>query len=146
VRRGYFVAGLGAAQFALPGAVDRLRRPGEDENIVVLAATDPCQPFGASLPWPDSAGRPSRSAGALVVIDNGEPLVYIERGGKSLIAFPEASARPGWAKALALTINQKRARLEIAKIDGEPAGESGLTDLLEGAGFTRGYKGWGYRP
>jgi ATP-dependent Lhr-like helicase len=82
----------------------------------------------------------------LVVIDNGEPLVYIERGGKSLIAFPEASVRPGWAKALALTINQKRARLEIAKIDGEPAGESGLTDLLEGAGFTRGYKGWGYRP
>ena len=146
VRRGYFVAGLGAAQFALPGAVDRLRRPGEDENIVVLAATDPGQPFGASLPWPDSAGRPSRSAGALVVIDNGEPLVYIERGGKSLIAFPEASVRPGWAKALALTINQKRARLEIAKIDGEPAGESGLTDLLEGAGFTRGYKGWGYRP
>lgn len=146
VRRGYFVAGLGAAQFALPGAVDRLRRRGENENIIVLAATDPGQPFGASLPWPDSAGRPSRSAGALVVIDNGDPLVYIERGGKSLIAFPEASARPGWAKALARTVDQKRARIEIAKIDGEPAGASGLTELLEGAGFTRGYKGWGYRP
>jgi len=146
VRRGYFVAGLGAAQFALSGAVDRLRRRGEDDDIMVLAATDPGQPFGASLQWPDSAGRPSRSAGALVVIDNGDPLVYVERGGKSLLAFPEAAVRTGWAHALARTVAEGRARLEISKIDGEPAGESDLTDILESAGFIRGYKGWNYRP
>ena len=146
VRRGYFVAGLGAAQFALAGAVDRLRRRGEDDDIIVLAATDPGQPFGASLRWPDSAGRPSRSAGALVVIDNGDPLVYIERGGKSLLAFPDALTRTGWASALATTVSQGRARLEISKIDGEPAGESGLVEILESAGFTRSFKGWKYRP
>ena len=146
VRRGYFVAGLGAAQFALSGAVDRLRRRGEDDDIIVVAATDPGQPFGASLPWPESEGRPSRSAGALVVIDNGDPLVYVERGGKSLISFPEAAVRPGWAKALARTIDQGRVRLEITKINGEPAGESPLKDILEGAGFNRGYRGWSYKP
>ena len=146
VRRGYFVAGLGAAQFALSGAVDRLRRRGEDDELMVLAATDPGQPFGASLPWPDSAGRPSRSAGGLVVIDNGEALVYVERGGKSLISFPDAAMRPGWAKALARTIDHGRVRLEITKIDGEPAGDSPLKDILEGAGFTRGYRGWAYKP
>ena len=146
VRRGYFVAGLGAAQFALSGAVDRLRRRGEDDELMVLAATDPGQPFGASLPWPDSAGRPSRSAGGLVVIDNGEALVYVERGGKSLISFPDAAIRPGWAKALARTIDHGRVRLEITKIDGEPAGDSPLKDILEGAGFTRGYRGWAYKP
>ena len=145
VRRGYFVAGLGAAQFALSGAVDRLRRRGEDNDIFVLAATDPGQPFGASLPWPDSAGRPSRSAGALVVIANGDPLVFVERGGKSLLAFPDAAIKPEWAKALAGAVDDGRVRLEITKIDGEPAGESALTEILEGSGFTRGYKGWSYR-
>ena len=71
VRRGYFVAGLGAAQFALPGAVDRLRsfRSGEagsdgEGGVVVLAAVDPAQPYGAALRWPETAGRPSRTAGA----------------------------------------------------------------------------------
>jgi len=145
VRRGYFVAGLGAAQFALSGAVDRLRRRSEDEDILVLAATDPGQPFGASLPWPESAGRPSRSAGALVVIDNGDPLVYLERGGKSLLSFPDAAVRPGWAMALARTVDEGRLRLEITKIDGEPASDSALKELLEGAGFTRGYRGWSYK-
>jgi len=146
VRRGYFVAGLGAAQFALSGAVDRLRGRTEDTDLLVVAATDPGQPFGASLPWPDSAGRPSRSAGALVVIDNGEPLVYVERGGKSLISFPGSFERSSWATALAQTIGEGRARLEITKIDGEPAGESDLKDLLERAGFSRSYKGWTYKP
>jgi len=146
VRRGYFVDGLGAAQFALSGAVDRLRRRGEDDDSIVLAATDPGQPFGASLPWPESAGRPSRSAGALVVIDNGDPLVYIERGGKSLLTFPAASTRTGWANALAHTVSEGRVKLEISKIDGEAAGESELVAILESVGFTRSYKGWSYRP
>src|SRR5687768_2557427 len=84
-RRGYFVAGLGAAQFALPGAVDRLRavrqsqgdeRSGDrddDAAPLVLAATDPAQPYGAALPWPESAGRPARPAGTHVVLVDGEP-------------------------------------------------------------------------
>ncbi len=80
------------------------------------------------------------------MIDNGEALVYVERGGKSLISFPDAAIRPGWAKALARTIDHGRVRLEITKIDGEPAGDSPLKDILEGAGFTRGYRGWAYKP
>ncbi|MEA2522270.1 MAG: ATP-dependent helicase Lhr and Lhr-like helicase, partial [Actinomycetota bacterium] len=73
VRRGYFVTGLGAAQFALPGAVERLRASGTDEgsDLVVLAATDPAQPFGAALPWPPTDGRPARVAGAYVVVVDG---------------------------------------------------------------------------
>ncbi|MCB0993837.1 MAG: DEAD/DEAH box helicase, partial [Acidimicrobiales bacterium] len=69
IRRGYFVEGLGAAQFALPGAVDRLRGArAADDAVVVLAATDPAQPYGAALAWPEVvAGRPTRSAGSLVV-------------------------------------------------------------------------------
>jgi ATP-dependent Lhr-like helicase len=145
VRRGYFVAGLGAAQFALSGAVDRLRRRGEDAEVIVVAATDPGQPFGASLPWPESPGRPSRSAGALVVIDNGEPLVFVERGGKSLLSFTGAAATDRWARALASTVASGRTRLEITKIDGEAPTESPLTAHLTAAGFTRGYRGWSYR-
>ena len=80
------------------------------------------------------------------MIDNGDPLVFIDRGGKSLLAFPDAAIRPSWAAALARTVDEGRARLEITKIDGEPAGESPLTEILEGAGFTRGYRGWSYRP
>ena len=96
MRRGYFVAGLGAAQFAVPGAVDRLRSHRENhENPAgtdpfVLASTDPAQPYGASLPWPPSAGRPARSAGSLVVLVDGEAAVHVERGGRSITTFPAA--------------------------------------------------------
>ena len=93
VRRGYFVDGLGAAQFAVPGAVDRLRgerespdpliRPDDIPPPIVLAATDPAQPYGASLAWPTSPGRPARSANALVVLHAGEPLVWFDRQGPS---------------------------------------------------------------
>jgi ATP-dependent Lhr-like helicase len=145
VRRGYFVAGLGAAQFALAGAVDRLRRSTDDGETIVLAATDPGQPFGASLPWPESDVRPSRSAGALVVLQDGRPLVFVERGGKSLVTFEDAAVTPSWASALADTASAGRVRFEITKINGEPVSESPLTTHLEGAGFTRGYRGWTYR-
>ena len=111
VRRGYFVAGLGAAQFALPGAVDRLRSArraraiADDEPTgpVVLAATDPAQPYGAALPWPDSAGRPARAAGAYVVLVDGEPVAFLERGGRSLVTFPAAADHPDWAESLVAT-------------------------------------------
>ena len=87
VRRGYFVAGLGATQFALPGAVDRLRAQREPERgakAVVLAATDPAQVYGGALPWPESAGRPARAAGSMVVLVEGEAVAYLDRGGRSL--------------------------------------------------------------
>ena len=111
----------------------------------MLAASDPAQPFGASLSWPESSGRPSRRAGALVVLDDGEPVVYIERGGKSLITFAAADRSDGWANALAEVIQTGRTRLEITTIDGQPARQSSTIAALEEAGFVRGYRGWSWR-
>jgi ATP-dependent helicase Lhr and Lhr-like helicase len=88
VRRGYFVAGLGGSQFAVPGAVDRLRAFRETPTVpevVVLAATDPANVYGIALPWPVKG--PQRAAGAYVVLVDGLPSAYIERGGKSLVAL-----------------------------------------------------------
>ena len=159
VRRGYFVAGLGAAQFALPGAVDRLRAArearatdaldGRDgrggvtrDEVLVLAATDPAQPFGASLPWPPTDGRPARATGALVVLVDGEAAVYVERGGRSLLTFPAALIDPRWAGALAHVVaSGQRRSFELAKVDGAPARESPHADTLREAGFADGYKG-----
>jgi ATP-dependent Lhr-like helicase len=153
VRRGYFVAGLGGAQFALPGAVDRLRavreidpneRSGDGVGTVVLAATDPAQPFGAALPWPESSGRPARAAGALVVLAAGEPVAYLERGGRSLVVFPSAEHHPDWAATVAGLVGTgpgRRSRLEIARIDGEPAATSPHAEALRAAGFRDGYRG-----
>ena len=94
VRRGYFIEGLGGAQFALPGAVDLLRSDAAEPSlggVLLLAATDPANPYGAALPWPatpDSVGhRPGRKAGAVVVLVNGELVMYLERGGRSLLTF-----------------------------------------------------------
>jgi ATP-dependent Lhr-like helicase len=159
VRRGYFVAGLGAAQFALPGAVDRLRsvreprrpdalggrdgRGGSDRpDVVVLAATDPAQPYGAALGWPPTDGRPARAAGALVVLVDGEAGVFVDKGGRSLLTFPAALVDERWAEALALVVRSGRRRsLEVAKIDGGPSRESPMADVLRAAGFVDGYKG-----
>ena len=159
VRRGYFVAGLGAAQFAVPGAVDRLRsareprrtdplggkdgRGGADApDLVVLAATDPAQPYGASLPWPPTDGRPARAAGALVVLADGEAAAYVEKGGRSLLTFPAAIVDGRWPDALAAVVRTGRRRsFELAKIDGSPARESPHADALRSAGFADGYKG-----
>ncbi len=142
VRRGYFVAGLGAAQFALPGAVDRLRDRADrdDEEPLVLAATDPGQPYGAALPWPATDGRPARQAGAHVVLVDGRLAAYVERGGKSLVSFDVEPER--WAPALFGAVRDGRlGDLEIARIDGAAVGESAAADALLAAGFTRGYKG-----
>ncbi|HMG44173.1 MAG TPA: DEAD/DEAH box helicase [Acidimicrobiales bacterium] len=143
VRRGYFVAGQGAAQFALPGAVDRLRaaRSGEG-TTVVLAATDPAQPYGGALPWPESSGRPARAAGALVVLAHGEPVTYIERGGKSIVTFPAAATSPKWPSALAARVTSGAARqVEIHTIDTIPIRTSPWADTFRAAGFTDGYRG-----
>ncbi len=146
VRRGYFVAGLGAAQFALPGAVDRLRAcrdiGPDDLAPLVLAATDPAQPFGAALPWPESQGRPARQAGAHLVTVGGEPVAYLERGGRSLATFAASAHHPHWPEALVSLVKDGRYRkLEIAKIDGEPAVESPIAEQLRHLGFVDGYRG-----
>jgi ATP-dependent Lhr-like helicase len=147
VRRGYFVSGLGAAQFALPGAVDRLRsvREAGDAAPIVLAATDPAQPFGAALPWPDATGdaRASRTAGAHVVVGDGEPLAFLERGAHSLVTFPAAADQPEWAVALASLVDRGRYKtLEIRKVDGAAVRDSSaVVDALLAAGFVDGYKG-----
>jgi ATP-dependent Lhr-like helicase len=151
VRRGYFVAGLGAAQFALPGAVDRLlseRREAIADELrppsppVVLAATDPANPYGATLPWPASAGRPSRVAGAHVVLVDGEPAVFVERGGKRLVTFEAAHRSDVWVDALVSLVKEGRvSRLVVQQIDGEPAANSPWAGVLRANGFGEGYRG-----
>ncbi|MXZ96428.1 MAG: DEAD/DEAH box helicase [Acidimicrobiaceae bacterium] len=148
-RRGYFVAGLGAAQFALPGAVDRLRgtrTPEPDAPPVVLAATDPAQPYGAALAWPDSPGRPARTAGAHVVLADGLPLVVLERGGRSLATFEGAESNDAWIEAIIGLVKDGRLRkLEIGKVDGTAVRETPWAARLEATGFTSAYKGMLYR-
>jgi ATP-dependent Lhr-like helicase len=143
-RRGWFVAGLGAAQFALPGAVDRVRAfrtpEGDGPHAVVLAATDPGQPYGAALSWPESSGRPARAAGAYVVLVDGDLAVYVERGGKHLLTF---GADPHvWSAALVEAHKEGRVgRLQLERIDDEPARTSPHADVLRDAGFADGYRG-----
>jgi ATP-dependent helicase Lhr and Lhr-like helicase len=150
IRRGYFVAGLGAAQFALPGAVDRLRAarlasPGDGRSeapAVVLAATDPAQPYGAALPWPASGGRPARVAGALVVLADGEAAAFVERGGRSLWTFPAAERYPSWPEGLARRVASAAVRShEVQTVDGEPVRTSPWADALRQAGYADGYRG-----
>ncbi len=104
-RRGYFVEGLGGAQFALPGAVERLREEADPDGALVLAAADPAQPYGAAIPWPKRAdGRAARVAGALVVTLGGEAALFVERGGRSLVPLREpedAWLRPALAALVA---------------------------------------------
>ena len=91
MRRGYFIAGAGAAQFALPGAVDKLRDPPTEEHWV-LAACDPANPYGTVVPWPSTTGhRPARRAGAMVVLRGGHLVCYLERGAHTLVTFDGVS-------------------------------------------------------
>jgi ATP-dependent Lhr-like helicase len=144
-RRGYFVEGLGGAQFALGGAVERireLRERGEDADALVLAAADPAQPYGAALPWPKRAGaRASRVAGAYVVSLGGEPVLYVERGGRSLVPLrdpDDAWLRPALAALVAEVRSGRIKRLGIERFDSEPVVESDAMPLLVEAGFLAG--------
>jgi ATP-dependent helicase Lhr and Lhr-like helicase len=150
-RRGYFVDGLGAAQFALPGAVDRLRaqaRPNDTREVaptLVLAATDPANTYGAALPWPvapapetGSRGhQPARKAGALVVLVDGECVLYVERGGRTLLSFTDdAAALQRAADALALAVRDGvLGKLQVERADGAAIVASALGAALEAAGF-----------
>ena len=162
-RRGYFVEGLGAAQFALPGAVDRMRAMADraretavadpwdtgrlnarqGPRVTVLSAADPANAYGAALPWPDRPGdtagghRPGRKAGALVVLADGELVLYVERGGKTLLSWtsdsallePASAALAGAVRAGAL------GRLTVERADGGDVYDSPLANALEAAGF-----------
>ena len=144
VRRGYFVDGLGAAQFALPGAVDRIRELRDapvETSISVLAAADPAQPYGAALAWPESAGRPARVSGAYVVLADGRAAAYLERGARTLLAFP-AGSNGAWVDALASLVKDGRLRrIELTRIDGAVAADSSFAEALRTAGFVEGYRG-----
>jgi ATP-dependent Lhr-like helicase len=153
-RRGYFVEGLGGAQFALPGAVERLRelRPREDEEPepLVLAAADPAQPYGAALPWPKRPGaRAARVAGAQVVLLGGEAALFVERGGRSLV--PLRDPEESWLRvALASLVEHVKKggakRLAVERFDGEPVGETEVMPLLLEAGFLAGPRRAVLRP
>jgi ATP-dependent helicase Lhr and Lhr-like helicase len=152
-RRGYFVEGLGAAQFALTGAVDRLRghqRAPAEPAAVVLAAADPANPYGAALPWPEREGhRPGRKAGALVVLVGGALTFYVERGGKTLLSFSEDSARlePA-AAALARSVQQGMlGKLTVERADGAHVfGSARVSEALQNAGFRMTPQGLRLRP
>jgi ATP-dependent Lhr-like helicase len=143
-RRGYFVEGLGGAQFALPGAVERLRSlPEAQGEYLVLAATDPANPYGASLPWPKLEGgrRPGRTPGAYLLTCDGEPEVFVERGGRGLLRLRDMDEESLGAamQALADAVSEGRLpKLAIEKLDGEAVIGSGHEEVLIGAGFSRG--------
>ncbi|HET8976076.1 MAG TPA: DEAD/DEAH box helicase [Solirubrobacterales bacterium] len=143
-RRGYFVEGLGGAQFALPGAVERLRSmPRSDEpELLILAATDPANPYGATLPWPKLEGtrRPARSAGAYVGLRDGEAIIYVERGGRGILRLAPLEGEE-LATVLASLAESARdgqiEKLAVERLDGEPVIGSGMEEALVAAGFRR---------
>ncbi|KGN34677.1 DEAD/DEAH box helicase [Knoellia sinensis KCTC 19936] len=163
VRRGYFVESLGAAQFATTGAIDRLRAgartlgaPSDPsgQRALVLAATDPANAYGAALPWPvrpvpdgsdettgatRSGHQPGRKAGALVILVDGDLVIYVERGGKTLLSWTDDPVHlQAAADALALAVREGAlGRLTVEKADGGALLGSGhpLVDALAQAGF-----------
>ncbi|MFH8559318.1 ATP-dependent helicase [Streptomyces sp. NPDC017988] len=159
-RRGYVVEGLGAAQFAMDGAVDRLRatantrertdstRPSDAQAAVVLAAADPANAYGAALSWPEpptgASHKPGRKAGSLVVLVDGELTLYMERGGKTLLAWPATPEDPvtedprlhAAAEALASAARAgSLGTVTVERVNGAAALTSPFAPLLEGAGF-----------
>ena len=157
VRRGYFVEGLGGAQFCIPAALDRLRAERADPSgdgtrseALILAASDPANPYGAALAWPrwsEEDRRPlARAAGAYVVIVDGQPVIYLERGGKSLQTLPafadEAVAAGALAALRQLVADGRFRSIQIERVDGAAVSESPHTEALAAAGFQRAYRGW----
>ena len=157
VRRGYFVEGLGAAQFGYPGAVERLRGerdPSDEPGAVVLAACDPAQPYGAAVPWPrrsdDERRGLARAAGAQVVMVDGVPVLYAERSGRGIVTLPAAGAAAVRGQALGARLGPAARAgskgFTIERIDGVPAIESPMAGDLRAVGFATGYRGLTYRP
>jgi ATP-dependent Lhr-like helicase len=155
IRRGYFVDGLGAAQFALAGAIERLRalreaaRGPAETAVHLLAAADPANPYGAAIPWPrrgEDDRRPlQRAAGAYVVLVDGMAALYLERGGSTLQVLPAADdpeVAVVAARALGGLVADGRTReLVLTKVDGRPIGDAPFREHLVAAGFVPGYRG-----
>jgi ATP-dependent Lhr-like helicase len=168
VRRGYFAAGvgIGATQFAMPAAVDLLRslraeREGEGRELLMLAATDPANPYGALLRWPaggDAGSSLTRSVGARVVLCDGALAAYLRRGNPNVqVWLPEEEPGRGRvARALAEFLVARvrgdrevdsagRAGLLIATVNGVAVAESAMARALLEAGFVAGTKGFNVR-
>ena len=148
-RRGYFIEHLGAAQFAVPATVDRLRSYAEDTQLakpdpvaLALAATDPANPYGAALPWPalnveaGTGHRPGRKAGALVVLVDGALVLYVERGGKTLLAFNDDADVLAAAGAALVGVVTRRAvdKLIMEKVNGHGILDTPVAAALAQAG------------
>ena len=153
IRRGHFVEGGTSAQLAVPGAVDRLRALRESPAAsrgVLLAATDPAQPYGTQLPWPTTrGGKPRRAVGAYVVLVDGFATLFVDRGGERVLVFEgeESEARTAridqGLRALVRSIPRLgKSRIEIQEIDGEKPRASGLAERFVRAGFRAGYRGF----
>ena len=139
IRRGYFVEGLGGSQFALPGAVDRLRAFREQgDDLIALAACDPANAYGSVLPWPRSDGRMARAAGAYCVLDGGRLVLYLERGGRSLLTNGEVTI--DHLRALVATAVHG-GKLELQRVDGVSVIDSPFAALLREAGFSSTHRG-----
>ncbi|MFJ2619853.1 ATP-dependent helicase [Glutamicibacter sp. NPDC087344] len=145
-RRGYFIEKLGAAQFSTSNTIDRLRTfqlpddPRRQPEAVVLASTDPANPYGAALPWPptQTGHRPGRKAGAIVGLLDGELVLYLERGGRTVLAFCEPGTE-AWnllaAKLVAVLRQATVEKIAIATVNGTPVQEHPVAAALLGAGF-----------
>jgi ATP-dependent Lhr-like helicase len=142
IRRGHFVDGLQGAQFAHAAAVDRLRAARDVSGdaagpaVVTLSAIDPANPYGALLPWPTEGAR--RVAGAKVVLAHGEPIFFVERGGKKLrllAALDDGLIEPALAALKRIAAARRHRQLRIEEVDGVPALHSPHARLLERGGF-----------
>ena len=142
VRRGYFVDGLGAAQFGLPGAIDRLRTPYES-GLVVLAATDPASPFGSVIPWPETDGRPTRTAGARVAIENGSLVAWMDSSGRRACIFSDDLLQ---VAAAINSLARVHGRASLSHIGTRSVHDHELAAGLLGHGFVSGYKGFTLSP
>ena len=145
IRRGYFVESLGGSQFALPGAVDRLR--GElSTGLNVLAATDPANPYGGVLPWPDVDGtRLARDAGAYVLLLDGELSGYLDKGRRGLTLFDVTPEQFGDVSRAMADVAGRHRRLTLVTVNDEPAAVSKLAAPLSEWGFATAPRGLTYR-
>ncbi|HEX2858182.1 MAG TPA: DEAD/DEAH box helicase, partial [Propionibacteriaceae bacterium] len=151
VRRGYFVDGGGAAQFALAGAVDRLRADTPSGSALrLLAACDPANPFGAAVPWPQTGShRPSRRAGALVVLGAAAPVLWLERGVHTAVTFggEDAELVAAFALVARWVADGHLPAITIDRVDQRPALEDPWArEVLTRAGFTMTPQGFRVRP
>ena len=145
IRRGYFVEGLGGSQFALPGAVDLLRSERRDP-LYVLASTDPANPYGSVLPWPNRENlRLARDAGAYVVVRNGELIGYLDKSRRGLTLFdPDPSIYGEVSRAIAEVAARHR-RLTLVTVNGSAAPRSPLAPTLAEWGFATAPRGLTFR-